>query len=159
MKIAFDVSKRKAMYAAAAIALVVSSGLVVAYGTSNPQLFGHSAGEIQGLVGLCPDGQFMKGFNADGTRNCAAAPTGGSGTSVELSEEFTCNSNAPNRRCTIGSVQEWAYCFEIPKRSHDDRNRNLCDVTWTNPNWVLHVSDPGKDGLITCTARCIKQTI
>lgn len=45
MKITIDISK-KTMQATAVVVIIISSGLVVAYGTSNPQLFGHSGGEI-----------------------------------------------------------------------------------------------------------------
>src|SRR3989338_6082381 len=81
MKVTFNISKRRTQYALAAAVILVSSGIVVAFNTNNPSVFGHSAAEVQGLVGSCPAGQFLTGFSADGTRICAATSgTGGTAT-------------------------------------------------------------------------------
>jgi hypothetical protein len=77
--------KKRYLYTFAAIFAVVLGVIAVnAFGTNNPQVFGHSAGELEipaidALEGKCPAGKAIKGINADGTLDCIAVGSGGSG--------------------------------------------------------------------------------
>jgi len=96
MKFEVNIEKKYALSLIASILVLAVAMGAFAYGTNNPQVFGHSAGEISGvqiaISGSCPNG--ISSIAADGKANCVSTSTSTSAIKVVSTTQITLEKSA-----------------------------------------------------------------
>jgi len=118
MGINLSIEKKDLWLISAVLVFLIGTGFVIAYGTSTPNIMGHSIGELEGVqarvAGTCAVGNAIRVINADGTVTCQAASGGGGGSLPTCSANqilkwiggaWTCSADLTNK-CS------GAYMFE-----------------------------------------------
>ncbi|MEC7275555.1 MAG: hypothetical protein VXV96_04475 [Bdellovibrionota bacterium] len=99
----------------------------------------------------CPSGEFLQGFNPDGSLNCQAANT----LSTTQSFQITAGNGTTSASQALGN---WKFCALAGQRTtaDDSNNYDNCQVTGSfNSTWNLNLTKHSEDQL-WCRAMCIR---
>ena len=134
-------------------ALIVGGILgAIAYGTTNPSTFGHSAGEVE--VDTDDDGvpdTDLQQLIEDG------GLIGGSGPVVFSSEMNCYNDNDDSWKVCTFPDQSWTSCFltDFSVTRQSGTVDKECTIVKKSPNWVLEVY-AGANERVNCSMKCYR---
>ena len=100
------------LYSLITIGILILLGIgVFAYGTSNPPVFGHSAGEIDGLPAAIPPGAVM-------AFNLASCPSGWSAYTAGVNRMIVGSGSSYSLGATGGAATHVLTVNEMPAHTH-----------------------------------------
>lgn len=140
----------KSFYSLIAILLLFGISIAIAYGTNNPQVFGHSIGEIDGIP-TCTNSQVLN-KNSSGW-NCVNAGSGGYTWTSGVTPQSATNPSAPNpREQVLQNIGAGRHCLaNVESLSNVVNSCAFCSYESSTGNVKAHYCGER----VTCRYTCL----